>query len=89
MMYIGAAPLTRSNAEYIARQKVAFLQGLPPPDFPGGVGEGKFEGRVGEEALESIMARAGMGFAKFTVGDSATEGEKKVVEQANEILGFA
>ena len=88
-MYIGAAPLTELNAEYVLRQKVCFIEGVPPPDFPGGVGESKFTGRVGENALESAASRAGMGFAGFTTMDLATDGEKHVLQRANEILGFA
>jgi hypothetical protein len=86
-MYIGAAPLTKSNAEYIIRQKQAFLQGAPPPDFPGGIGESRFDGRAKERDLRSNAARAGMGFATFELkGKSCTDGEREVLRLANEIF---
>lgn len=88
VIYIGAAPLTRLNAQYIARQKVAFVGGLPPPDFPGGVGEAGFVARGGESALLTDFGKRGMGLASCIAAEDATEGEKLVIQQANEIFGF-
>lgn len=36
VFYIPVCPLTAANAEYLARQRQAFRQGTPAPDFPGG-----------------------------------------------------
>ncbi|KAF9462300.1 hypothetical protein BDZ94DRAFT_1309772 [Collybia nuda] len=89
VMYIGAAPLTRQNAQYLVKQKTTFVEGFPPPDFPGGVGESGFIGRANEKYLTTDAAKAGMGYGKFIPGSGATEGEKLVIQHANEILGFA
>lgn len=45
VLYIPAVPLTPKTIEYVRDQKSFFLDGLPAPDFPGGVGESRFEGR--------------------------------------------
>lgn len=45
VLYIPAVPLTPKTIEYVRDQKPFFLEGLPAPDFPGGVGESKFSGR--------------------------------------------
>jgi hypothetical protein len=89
VMYIGAAPLTRLNAQYLIKQKNAFVEGAPPPDYPGGVGESGFIGRSSEESLKTDVARAGMGYAPFQIATHASAGEKLVIQSANEILGFA
>ena len=36
VLYIPACPLTEANAEYLVRQREAWWEGLPGPDFPGG-----------------------------------------------------
>ncbi|KAI1485710.1 hypothetical protein F5X96DRAFT_674372 [Biscogniauxia mediterranea] len=38
VIYLPACPLTQTNALYLARQRRAFLLGLPAPDFAGGGG---------------------------------------------------
>lgn len=35
VMYIPCCPLTETNAEYLVRQREAFAEGRPAPDFPG------------------------------------------------------
>ncbi|CAF4851412.1 unnamed protein product, partial [Rotaria socialis] len=35
VFYIPAVPLCEMNVKYLAQQRDAFLQGIPPPDFPG------------------------------------------------------
>jgi len=35
VMYIPCCPLTETNAEYLVRQREAFSEGRPAPDFPG------------------------------------------------------
>lgn len=44
VLYIPSVPLTAINAEYVRDQRECFLEGRPPPDFPGGVGESLFNG---------------------------------------------
>ncbi|KAF5234576.1 hypothetical protein FANTH_12094, partial [Fusarium anthophilum] len=39
VLYIPICPITAQNAEYMVRQREAFLRGTPGPDFPGGAGE--------------------------------------------------
>ncbi|KAI1501154.1 hypothetical protein F5X99DRAFT_209921 [Biscogniauxia marginata] len=59
VLYIPACPLTQTNALYLARQRRAFLRGLPAPDFEradygggdsGRNGRGRDIGRGGSEA---------------------------------------
>ncbi|KAF8588742.1 DUF1479-domain-containing protein [Ramaria rubella] len=85
VMYIPSAPLTAQNAIYMARQRDAFVRGVPPPDFPGGAGESEFVGRAGVKHLEGEGGRAGMGFKGFT----GAEKESAVVQEAHRILGVA
>lgn len=87
-MYIGAAPLTAANAEYLAQQRATFLSGVPPPDYPGGKGESGFTGRATDGDLKTPEARRGMGFERFVVAENATEGEQIVIRAANDILGL-
>lgn len=58
VLYIPAVPLTPKTIEYVRDQKSFFLQGLPAPDFPGGVGESKFEGRGFESDILSEEGRS-------------------------------
>ena len=44
-LYVPACPLTATNALYLARQRRAFLLGLPAPDFAGGGGIGRGGGK--------------------------------------------
>lgn len=59
VLYIPSVPLTAQNARYVLQdQREAFLAGTPGPDFPGGVGESKFEGRGLESDFLSKDARS-------------------------------
>lgn len=93
VMYIPSCPLSVGNAEFVARQRAAFLAGTPCPDFGGGVGESQHIGRPGVEDVERVDAEDGMrafGLKKWESGaPGLSAGQKKVMEQANEILGFA
>ena len=92
-VHAGKTDSSVGNAEYLARQRAAFLEGTPSPDFGGGVGESKHINRPGVEDVEKVDAEDGMrafGLKKWessAVGLSA--GQKQVMERANEILGFA
>lgn len=56
-MYIPAVPLTQLNAQYVKDQRESFLQAIPPPDFPGGVGESNFKGTGKESDVRESTAR--------------------------------
>ena len=88
-MYIPVCPVTEANAEYIARQRDTFAQGLPGPDFPGGKGESEHTGRPTVGYLQQQLDVAGlraMGLEPLpTTGHG---GEGNVLRMANTILGF-
>lgn len=92
VMYIPACPLTVSNAEFVARQREAFLSGRPCPDFGGGVGESEHVGRPGVEDVEKVNAGDGMQAFGLEPWDSdaegLTSGQSEVMDRANKILGF-
>ncbi|KFY33829.1 hypothetical protein V494_07279 [Pseudogymnoascus sp. VKM F-4513 (FW-928)] len=88
VLYIPATPLTPANAAYLARQRANFLKGIPPPDFPGGVGEEHHVGRGSDADLanESTEARRSVGAEKWNV--EGEEGVRKALEEGNKALGF-
>ena len=92
-MYIPVCPVTESNAEYLVRQRDAFVGGFPGPNFPGGKGESAHVGRPTVEDLKlqvSEEALGGMGLAKLNTALARERpGAQKVVARANEILAFA
>ncbi|KAJ4287103.1 hypothetical protein N0V88_007725 [Collariella sp. IMI 366227] len=91
VLYIPVCPTTKANAEYLARQRAAFLQGTPGPDFPGGEGESKHIGRATEKYVKKYCDPLGvqqMGLSKLAATEEDTPGGKSVLEQANAILGF-
>ncbi len=84
-------PTTEASAKYVVRQREAFLQGTPGPDFPGGEGESRHIGRPTEEYARKYSDSVGiqaMGLDKLTVAEGETPGAKKAVERANAVLGF-
>ncbi|KAF9869406.1 hypothetical protein CkaCkLH20_13123 [Colletotrichum karsti] len=87
VLYIPVCPLTDQNVEYLKRQREAFLEGLPGPDFPGGKGESAHVGRPGEDAIVAPEARRAMGLARLQVAGEG-EGERALIERANRYLGF-
>ncbi|MCJ1350753.1 MAG: hypothetical protein MMC33_000734 [Icmadophila ericetorum] len=93
VMYIPACPLTEANARYLARQRQAFIEGVPGNDFPGGKGESQHIGRGSLEHVARIGSDEGqqaMGLKKWdTEGSSTTAGEREVLRKANEVLGFS
>ncbi|WRT65657.1 uncharacterized protein IL334_002602 [Kwoniella shivajii] len=88
VLYIPTVPLTEQNIEYIKDQRDTFLSGKPGPDFPGGVGESQFVGRGLPEDIETKEGRQAMGLEPFDLDGDLTAGEKEMMRQANEILGF-
>lgn len=96
VLYIPVCPLTEVNARYLVRQRAAFLEGTPGPDFPGGNGESGHVGRPPVSTIATEEARRAMGLAKLcTEGEEAEDGEgavrsgaRAVTAKANAILGF-
>ena len=83
--------MTETNVEYLVRQKEAFLSGTPGPDFPGGQGEASHVGRPSESDLRTQASLGGlraMGLDKFVAREGDTVGARKVVDEANAVLGF-
>lgn len=65
LMYTPACPLTQTNALFLARQRKAFLQGQPGPDFDSAGGsmmgtEAPHEGRPGREEIAAAGGNAGL-----------------------------
>jgi Protein of unknown function (DUF1479) len=86
VLYIPACPMTPPNVDFLMRQRKAALAYSPPPDFPGAGGEGElgFEGAVDWNDVSSDGLRAmGLGSQKWELTGSMSEGERKVVEDAN------
>jgi hypothetical protein len=57
VIYIGAAPHCAKNAEYLRRQKAAFLKGESAPDFAPENYEVRFEGRSTPDDLTDLGKR--------------------------------
>ncbi|GMF79067.1 unnamed protein product [Aspergillus oryzae] len=91
-MYIPACPVTEANANYVKRQRNDFLEGVPPPDFPGGKGESEHLGRATEAGLRKSTSQLGLrslGLTKWDLNDqSLTQGQRLVLDKSNKILGF-
>ncbi|KAI0802883.1 DUF1479 domain protein [Xylaria sp. FL0064] len=91
VLYIPICPVTEKNAHYLVRQKKAFLDGTPGPDFPGGEGESRHVNRPTVSFLEASANCGGLrafGFKKLVTGESDGPGARAVTEKANDILGF-
>ncbi|KAI1799419.1 DUF1479-domain-containing protein [Daldinia bambusicola] len=91
VLYIPACPLTEMNARYLVRQRDAFLNGTPGPDFPGGRGEADHINRQTQSHLRSYATTDGLrafGFKKLVADATDTSGAKGITSTANEILGF-
>ncbi|KAH7039863.1 uncharacterized protein B0I36DRAFT_309515 [Microdochium trichocladiopsis] len=77
LVYTPAAPLTQTNALFLARQRKAFLRGHPGPDFDStgtGLGsEAPHTGRLGEKDIREVggeEALQAMGLAPWNLGKS-------------------
>lgn len=91
VIYIPVCPVTETNAEYLVRQREAFRDGTPAPDYPGGEGESRHVGRMTEEELRAQMTAAGraaFGLEGLEVLDGMREAERGIIERANKMLGF-
>ncbi|KAI6791528.1 DUF1479-domain-containing protein [Hortaea werneckii] len=92
VLYIPSCPLTVQNAKFLAKQREAFLNGWPCPDFGGGVGESQHVGRPGVQDVEKVNAGDGMQAFGLKAWDSDAAGlqpgQREVMDRANKILGF-
>lgn len=94
VLYIPACPLTLGNAEFLALQRQAFLNGTPCPDFGGGVGEQDHIGRPGFEDVQKASGGKDAGMTAFGLQewDSSAEGlddaQRELMDRANKVLGF-
>lgn len=91
VLYIPVCPVTSLNAEYLVRQREAFRNGTPGPDFPGGEGETRHSGRATEQMLRGWTTDEGMramGLQKLHPVEEALPGQKDVIERANQVMGF-
>ena len=67
------------------------MNGIPPPDFPGGKGESEHQDRTTLSHLEKCANEDGLrafGMRPFDVVGGAGAGEKEVLRYANHVLGF-
>lgn len=87
VLYIPAVPLCEVNSHYLRNQRQLFLEGRPPPDFPGGIGESQHKSRGTLHDISEEGKRA-MGCSKFTANPSASPGQQEALKTANNILGF-
>ncbi|KAF2246683.1 DUF1479-domain-containing protein [Trematosphaeria pertusa] len=92
VLYIPACPLTEDNARYLARQREKFVNGIPSPDFGGGIGEAEHIGRIRAEDMGALVGDEGCRAMGLKEWDSDAEGlspgEREVLDRANKILGF-
>lgn len=91
VLYIPVCPVTTINAEYLVRQREAFRNGTPGPDFPGGEGESLHVERPTERNLREWAGGVGqsaMGLERLVLGSGSLPGQREVIENANRILGF-
>ncbi|KAI1309830.1 DUF1479-domain-containing protein [Xylaria venustula] len=77
LLYIPACPLTQTNALYLARQRRAFLLGLPAPDFAeagisGGGGERDHAGRAGVQDVADAGGDEGLRSMGLTPWESSS-----------------
>jgi hypothetical protein len=81
LLYVPAAPLTQTNALYLARQRKAFLRGFPGPDFDStgsGLGSEALQpGRLGEKEIAEMggpAALQAMGLAPWEFAGTPSSG---------------
>ncbi|PMD61680.1 DUF1479-domain-containing protein [Hyaloscypha bicolor E] len=86
VMYIPACPLTEVNSRYLVRQREAFLNGTPGPDFPGGKGESEHVGRMGRADIEDAGGEDGLRAMGLASWEAQFESERQIVRVANSIV---
>jgi hypothetical protein len=97
VLYIPVCPLTIPNAQYLVHQREAFRAGTPGPDFPGGDGESEHVGRPTEDFVRENSngnALRAFGLEKLNAEEgtsereSLTKGQRELLREANQVLGF-
>jgi hypothetical protein len=86
VMYIPACPLTEVNVRYLVRQRNAFLDGTPGPDFPGGKGESEHVGRMTKKDIETAGGENGLRAMGLASWEAEFESERDIVSVANSIV---
>lgn len=69
------------------QQREAFLKGVPPPDFPGGLGESQFSDRATIADIQSEAGKVAMGLSPIKL-NGEDEKSKKLEQDVNAMLGF-
>ncbi|GKZ33158.1 hypothetical protein AbraIFM66950_002944 [Aspergillus brasiliensis] len=87
VFYIPSVPLTPNNLQYVKQQREAFLKGVPPPDFPGGLGESEFSDRATIADIQSEAGKVAMGLSPIKL-NGKDENSKKLEWAMNAMLGF-
>ncbi|KAK6366588.1 hypothetical protein LTS17_010674 [Exophiala oligosperma] len=89
VLYIPACAMTRTNIEFLDRQRTSALRYSPPPDFPGAGGDGELGfkdavdwAKVNEEGLRAM----GLGKMSWDIKTGMTQGERVIVDEANRTL---
>jgi hypothetical protein len=94
VLYIPTCPLTIQNAEFLAHQRQAFLEGLPCPDFGSGIGETGHIGRPDPEDVEEASQGKDAGMVAFGLQEwdssaaGLSEAQRELFDRANKVLGF-
>jgi len=88
VLYTPVCPTTEINAKYLARQREAFINGEPGPDFPGGKGESGHVGRPGPSFIEERAGRQAMGLESLEEDLNDLPGAQEAVARAISILGL-
>lgn len=63
------------------------MKGIPPPDFPGGLGESEFPDRATVADIQSEVGKVAMGTSPVRL-HGKDEKSKKLEEEVNRIMGF-
>lgn len=82
VLYIPSVPLTEANARYVREQREHFHGRIPPPDFPGGEGESRFEGTASDDAITTVEGSQGMGLSPLHLLDAVDSDERSLRQTA-------
>lgn len=92
VLYIPACAMTKSNINFLKKQRESASMWSPPPDFPGAGSDGEkdYQGRVdwSSDFLGAVGKRA-MGFGgkqKFEILPGMSVGEQSVIQEGNRVL---
>ncbi|KAJ5677253.1 uncharacterized protein N7477_002886 [Penicillium maclennaniae] len=82
VFYIPSVPLDPNNA-----QRDAFMKGIPPPDFPGGLGESQFSDRASVKDVQTEAGKMAMGLSPIKL-NGKSEKSIKIKSDINKTLGY-